>query len=303
MGNRLDIEGYLSELIGERKIESGDMKFLSELLVGAESVTSLHRSINIKYEWKLASEDGSDTSQGIDAAKDTVYYITKGPLSKPAVRKRIRKLAKYGLIKEVDKKSLSDKALFDANVRRTTSRQIGPSISQKALFDANVRRAKLFRVTEYGLFCVLSQEGIYPSGLLPRYWQSKVMKVLLSSYFEKKTVVRLTPPMYFMIVRFLHERCSITTERLSEIEQAKKENDEAECQEQITRLEDDLVSHAKSFALRLLVDSAASYKDKRERSRHILSFLAHDKKFLKLLDTAVREILSYYKGGELLRRL
>jgi hypothetical protein len=282
MGNRSEIEGYLSELVGKPKLEleSGDLKFLSQLLAGAESVTSLHRSINRKYEYKLPSDDDGDISQGTPNVADNVFYLTRGPLSKLAVRKRINKLVRYGLIERVDKQSLTSKERFAFNLRR----------------------AKPFRVTEYGLFCVLLQETVYPSGLLPRYWQSKVMSTLLSSYFEKKTVIRLTTEMYFTIVQFLHEACSITIKRLNKIEQAKKENDKAEYQEQIRELEDDLLWHAKSFALRLLVDSAASKKDKRKRSRRILSFLAHDKKFYKLADTGVREILSYYKGGRLLRR-
>jgi hypothetical protein len=209
-----------------------------------------------------------------------VYSITRGPLSRTSVRKRIRKLVKYSLIERVDKKSLTEKALFAVNLHR----------------------ANLFRVTDYGLFCVLSQETIYPSGLFLRYWQSKVMSTLLHSYFEKKTFDRLTTEMYFTIVRFLHEACSITTERLSKIEaEERKGKGKAERQEQIKRLEDDLVWHAKSFALRLLVDSAASNKDKHRSSRSILRNLAHDKKFFKLADTTVREILSYYKGGGLLR--
>jgi hypothetical protein len=275
MGNRLDIEGYLSELIGKRKIEleSGDLKFLSQLLTGAESVTSLHRSINRKYEYKLPPDDHGHISQGTDVA-DNVYYITRGPLTKPAVRKRIKKLVQYGLIERVDKKSLTSKELFAFNLRR----------------------AKPFRVTEYGLFCFLSQVTIYPSGLLPRYWQGKVMRVLLSSYFEKKTVIHPTTEMYFTIVQFLHERCSITTERLSQIEKARKENDKTESQEQITRLEEDLVWHAKSFALRVLIYSAADKKDGRRRSwRSILAHLARDKKFSELLDTAVREVQSSYE--------
>jgi hypothetical protein len=69
MGNRSDIEGYLSELLGKRKIEldNGDIKFLNQLLAGAESVYSLHKSINRKYEWKLLPEHDGDTSQGTDA--------------------------------------------------------------------------------------------------------------------------------------------------------------------------------------------------------------------------------------------
>jgi hypothetical protein len=249
------------------------------VLYHPEHVRNLHRIINKKHEWRLPPEDRGDTSQGSDA-EDTVYYITSGPLSRPAILKRIRKLVSYGLIEPVDKKS------------RT----------KKAFFDANLKRAKLFRVTEYGLFCVLSQETMHLSGLFLRHWQSKVISTLLSPYFEKKTFDPLTTEMYFTIVRFLHEACSITTERLNQIEQAKKENDEAEYQEQIRGLEDELLWHAKSFALRLWVDSASSNKDKCQRSRFILSFLAHDKKFCKLADNTVREILSYYKGGRLLRQ-
>jgi hypothetical protein len=285
MGNHLDIEGYLSELVGRRKIELGDRdkNFLFELLSGAKSVTGLYRLINKKYEWKPPpEEDGAGgMSQGIDAAKDIVYYITRGPLSRPAVRKRIRKLVRYGLIEGVDKESLTEMARFDANLRR----------------------AKLFAVTEYGLFCILSQEVDYTSGFFLRHWQSKVMSTLLSPYFEKKSFERLTTKMHFTIVLFLLESCKITIERLSQIEaEEKKGKGEAKRQEQIKRLEDDLLWHAKSFVLRLFVDSAASNKDKCQRSRHILSFLAYDKKFYKLADTTIREILSYYKGGKLLGR-
>jgi hypothetical protein len=281
MRNRSDIEGFISELIGKPKVEleSRDRKFLIKLLRNPESVYSMTKSINQKFKVNLALVDGN-TPLGRDASHN-VFYITSGPLSRPAVYKRIKKLVRYGLIKEVDKKSLTGKKRFDANLRH----------------------AKPYRVTEYGLFCMLSEVVRYqPSGLFWRYWRSKVMRVFLSSYFEKKTVLHPTTAMYFTIAHFLIEACIITTRRLSQIEEAIKENDETERQGQITKLEDDLVWHAKSFALRLMVDSAARNKDKRHTSRIILSDLAHDKKFVKLADTAVRDILSYYKGGELLRR-
>jgi hypothetical protein len=281
MGNRLDIKGYLSELLEKRKIalENRDKKFLFEMFNQPEHVRNLHRIINKRYEWRLPPEDGGNTSQGSDTLEDTVYYITSGPLTRPAILKRIKKLVSYGLIEPVDKKS------------RT----------KKEFFDANLRRAKLFKVTEYGLFCVLSQETLYPSGLFLRHWKSKGVRTLLSPYFEKKTFDRMTTEMYFTLVRFLHEACSITIERLNAIEQAKKENDGAECQEQIIRgLEDDLLWHAKSFALRLFVDSASKDKEKSEESRRKLSFLAHDKKFVKLVIDTMHEILSYYGGGRLL---
>ncbi len=140
-----------------------------------------------------------------------VFYMGSGSLSQPAVRKRIRKLVRLGLIKNVDLKSMT----------------------KKILFDANLRRAKLFGITEYGLFYMLSLVVEYqPPDLFWRYWRYKVMRVLLSSYFEKKTVLQPGTAMYFAIARFLMEACNITTRRLSEIEEAIKENDETERREQ-----------------------------------------------------------------------
>ena len=110
--------------------------------------------------------------------------------------------------------------------------------------------------------------------------------------------------MYFTMVKFLPEAISITNRRLGEIENPNPlaENKEAKRQEQITRLGDDLLWHAKSFALRLMIDAASVEDHEYHRSRRIiLRQLAQDKKFYKLADTAVREILPYYKGRELLR--
>jgi hypothetical protein len=65
-------------------------------------------------------------------------------------------------------------------------------------------------------------------------------------------------------------------------------------------MEDDLLWHAKSLALRLMVDTASKDKDKSQRSLRLLSFLTHDKKFVKLVKDTIHEILSYYGGGKLL---
>jgi hypothetical protein len=281
MGNRSAIEGYLSELIGKPKIEleDRDKKFLIELLGSPGSVYTMTKIMNQKWEVRFPL-DGDSKPQD-NAASNTVFYITAGPMSRPAVRKRIRKLVSCGLIEEVNKKGLT----------------------VKERFAVNIHRAKPYRVTEYGLFYMLSRVVDYhPPSLFWRYWRSKVMRMLLSSYFEKKTFVRLTTAMYFTIAHFLIEACSITTRRLSSVEEAIKENDEAERQEQITRLEDDLLWHAKSFALRLIIDSASHKDDAYHRRRRlVLRDLAHDKKFHKLAETAVCEIVSYYKGGEFLR--
>jgi hypothetical protein len=279
MGNRSDIEGYLFDLISKQKIEldKGDTKFLFDLLDGIESVTSMHRLINQKFELKITTDDDDNgASQGTN--QGIVIYLPKRGLSKPAVRKRIEKLTRNGLIELVDKKSLS----------------------KKQLFAVNLRRSKPYRITEYGFFCIMLQARDYPPSLLRLYWHSKMSSVFLSPYFEKKTVVRTTLPMYQALLQFLKEACSITIETLNKVQEAKKQDDRTWIQEKIPALEDELLWHAKSFALRLMVDTASKDKDKSQKSRHLLSFLAHDKKFVKLVKDTMHEILSYYGGGRLL---
>jgi hypothetical protein len=124
------------------------------------------------------------------------------------------------------------------------------------------------------------------------------MRLLISSYFEKESVVHLTVLEYSVIQQFFVEALSITTNGLNTIEEAKK--DETWRQELITQLVDELLWHAKSFALRLMADTAFEDKDKSEESRRKLGFLAHDKKFVKLIKDTMHEILSYYRGGKLL---
>ena len=72
-------------------------------------------------------------------------------------------------------------------------------------------------------------------------------------------------------------------------------------EEQIAKLEDDLERHAKSFVLRLMVDTASKDRAKRKKSRYIMDdFLAHDEKFIKLKKDTMHKMLSYYGGGKLL---
>lgn len=294
MGNHSRIEGYLSELIGKPKIklEDRDWKFLIELEEHTESIYSMHAFLNSTYEFKIPSF-GNNAGREKNGAR--VVTLTKGPpLSRSAVRKRLKKFIDYGLIEEIKSK------------KRLTS---------KERFAANLHRSKPFRISEYGLFCILSQpkEG-YPLDLFQRNWQRKVMKLLLSSYFEKKTFASPTVEDDIVMMDFFLESLRIVKKRLSWIENPngsdiiheklrknrKGKKSKTWKQEQIRQLEDDLMWHAKSFALRLMADIASKDKDKRQKSRRILSFLAQDKKFVKLVEDAMHEILSYYRGGRLL---
>jgi hypothetical protein len=299
MGNHIDIEGYLSELEGKSKIEleSIDMKVLVEILHAPQSVYGMTKIINKKIEFKVPVDDdhhaGDNSLEGTPPYR--VVYLTAGPLSKPAVRKRFKKLALCGLIEEIkDEKRLPRKARFAFHQKGT----------------------KPFEITEYGLFRYLSYETQPRLSVLRRYWHYRVMRLLLSSYFEKQTITgRLTTLEYMVINRFLIEALHIIKRRVDIIDNV----DESEIyiheelnkskkgkkyrtwkEEQITELEDDLLWHTKSLALRLMVDSASKDKEKSEESRRKLSFLAHDKKFVKLVIDTMHEILSYYGGGKLL---
>ena len=300
MGNLSRIEGYVSELVGKSKIklEDRDIKVIVEILHAPQTVYSITKIINEKIEFKVPIYD--DDRSGDDFPPDTppyrIIYWTAGPLTEPAVRKRFRKLVRYGLIEEIkDEKRLPRKVRF--------------AVHQK--------KRKPFEITEYGLFCYLSYEIQPRLTVLRRYWHYKVMKLLLSSYFEKQTVLgRLTTQEYHVINRFLHEAIRIIKRRVDIIDNV----DESEIHireeinkgkkgkkyrtwklEEIADLEDDLEWHAKSLGLRLMVDTASKDKEKSKKSRRILSFLAHDKKFVKLVIDTMHEILSYSGGGKLLK--
>jgi hypothetical protein len=296
MGNHSRIEGYLSEMEGKSKIklEDRDIKILVEILHAPQTVYDMTKIINKKFEVKVPLDDNNHG--GGNSPEDNhsyrVVYWTAGPLSKPAVKKRFNKLTKYGLIKEIKEEE---------------------NLPRKARFAFHQKGRKPFEVTEYGLFCYLSYETQPRLAVLRRYWNYKVMRLLLSSFFEKQTVLgRLTPHEYFMIIRFLLEALHIVKQRVDIIDNV----DEPEIyihevvnksekgkkyttwkEEQVAKMEDDLLWHAKSLALRLMVDTASKDKDKSQRSLRLLSFLTHDKKFVKLVKDTMHEISSYYGRG------
>jgi hypothetical protein len=286
MGNQIDVNGYLSQLKWRPalKLNRGEKQFLFQFLEEPESTTSMHRSINRRYEFKIEKEDRSNNDNSTEN-DEIVVYFTRGSLTKPAVRKRISKLLRYGLIEKV---VLSSKTL------------------NKDIMNFNLRRAKPFRITEYALFCVLFQEIEYPIGLFSKYWKSKVLTTLLSPYFEERNIVHADPYLHFAIVLYLYRACKITDEALNKIKETTEttsttngdiEGSQQERQDTIiATLKDDLKWHAKSFALQLLVDSAADKNDERRRKRiRILLNLASDEKFSELLDTVVHEAQSSYE--------
>lgn len=300
-----ELEDYLSELKRKPKIKLGnrDKQFLQYMLYKPKYLSSLHKHVNELYD----DEDARNIKKSTDA-KHAPHYLLAGPMRKPATHKAIRKLLNYELIKPINRKSLKNKGILegldDANLTR------------EEFFAANRKRAKLFDITEYGLFCFLSQAFDFTPSMLGLRWQSKTMKLLLSPYFEEKTVAGRLTTLEFRVIRdFLQEALHIVKQRLSIIENQtefdifmfeelnknkKVKKYRTWKEEQIAKLEDDLQWHAKSFALRMIVDTASKDKEKSEESRRKLSFLAHDKKFVKFVEDTMHEILSVYRGGRLL---
>src|SRR5688572_27079604 len=122
MGNQIDANGYLSQLKWRPavKLNHGEMQFLFQFLEGPESVTSMHRSINRKFDVRIKKQEdqnsGDDSSTG---SEERVIYFSRGSLSKPAVRKRISKLLKYGLIEKVALSSTTlNKEIINFNSKR-----------------------------------------------------------------------------------------------------------------------------------------------------------------------------------------
>jgi hypothetical protein len=318
-----ELEDYLSELERKPKIKLGnrDKQLLQHIIYKPEYPSSLHKNINELYRVNPSLDDGARNTKKSINSKHVIHYLLAGSLSKPAALKTIKKLLKYELIKSINK-SLIDKGLSEGLDNSNLTREI---------FAANQKRAKLVDITEYGLFCFLSQVVDFTPSMLGLHWQSKTMKLLLSPYFEKKTVAsdersnKVVAVAYLpttigprVIGNFLQEALHIVERRLSildneteltnfmfeELNKNKKvKKYRTWREEQIAELEDDLEWHAKSFVLRLMVDTASKDRDKRKESHYILDdFLAHDKKFIKLKKDTMYEILSYYRGGKLLER-
>jgi hypothetical protein len=296
-----ELENYLKELEKKPKIRLGnrDKQILYALIYKPEYLTSLHKQVKERYEGIPLDEN---TKKRINA-KHAPHHSITGPMSKQQTGKAIKKLSKYKLIKSINK-SLEDKGLFE--------RLEDINLTREEFFAANLNRAKLFDITEYGLFCFLSQAQMldFEPYMLGRRWESKTIKLLLSPYFEKETVAgRLTYLQFSVIKGFLQEALHIVNQRLSIIENQtesdihifeelnknkKVKKYRTWREEQIAKLEDDLDRHAKSFALLLMYDTASEDEDKREESRDILNgFLIHDKKFVKFVEDTMHTSIRF----------
>ncbi|MDQ3840170.1 MAG: hypothetical protein M3297_12980 [Thermoproteota archaeon] len=163
-----------------------------------------------------------------------------------------------------------------------------------------------YRLTERGIFYLLSEMEDYPPILLTKYPQSIVLQTLVYQFFETQTIKRCTASMYSEITKYLKQCCISTIARLDSFKSSPSENDSKEL---VKELESDLTWSVKVLALKLaMMYSEASIlrstegmtKDNAKVALYELEndmkrILSKDNKFRKILDSAYGELSEAYQ--------
>lgn len=227
------------------KLDRVRKTILYQILEGYESAYSMNRSVSRR---RLYRRDDN-----------TIVEFSKLNLSATAVKKALWKLESEGLI---EKMSGEQKKMF---------------LSERILFEINLRRAEPYRITEYGIFCILS--GVeYPSKLLTSYWTSIVIQTLLAPYLTKHTIEHATPSLHFTIAQFVRESCQLTIDSLTEVNEQSKEKTLS------IELEKELLMHAKLFAMRCVLTHTVM------GNPILLQTLMSDWKFRRFVGSVISEL-------------
>ena len=188
------------------------------------------------------------------------------------------------------------------NVHKTVSRLVALGLTrmltkqeETASNRLNIFRAKYYRITDKGLFYLIlyKSSGLSPS-LLILFKDNIVLRNLLFQYFEKETIRRLTPRLYFAIVLYLVECCTLS---FTETALIKLEQDKQEKNKRIDNLKSDLEWKARLLAIELVMKSDNLNRHRiRDYSNNTISYLKNDKKFLNLLETVRKEYEDGFKS-------
>jgi hypothetical protein len=158
-----------------------------------------------------------------------------------------------------------------------------------------------YKLTEQGIFHLLSELEEYPPVLLIKYPESVVLQTLIYQFFNAQTIKRCTANMYSEITKYLKQCCTTTIARLESLKSSPTEDD---LNERIKELELDLTWLAKILVLKLammyseagiLRSTAGMTKDNAKVAMYELEndmkrVLSKDNKFGKILDTAYSEL-------------
>ena len=163
-----------------------------------------------------------------------------------------------------------------------------------------------YRLTERGIFYLLSELEEYPPVLLIKYSESNVLQTLIYQFFEAHTIKRCTASMYSEITRYLKQCCATTISRLDSLRNSPTEQN---LDENIRELELDLTWLAKILVLKIammyseagiLRSTAGMTKDNAKVALYELEndmkrVLSKDNKFRNFLDSAYGEIAEGYQ--------
>lgn len=163
-----------------------------------------------------------------------------------------------------------------------------------------------YRLTERGIFHVLSKMEEYPPAFLIKYAESSVLGTLIFQFFEPQTIKRCTARLYSEITRYLKECCAVS---ISRIESIKNSATDDESKERLMELEFDLMWLGKILVLKLAImyteanilcltanmtnDNAkvAVY----ELENDMKTLLSKDSKFKTILDSTHEEMIEGYR--------
>ncbi len=168
-----------------------------------------------------------------------------------------------------------------------------------------------YKLTDQGIFYLLSELEEYPPVLMIKYPESIVLQTLIYQFFNVQTIKRCTASMYSEITKYLKQCCSATITRLDSLKSSPTEDD---LNERIKELELDLTWLAKILVLKLammyseagiLRSTSGMTKDNARVAMYELEndmkrVLSKDNKFRKILVTAYSEVS---EGQQEIRRM
>jgi hypothetical protein len=157
----------------------------------------------------------------------------------------------------------------------------------------------VYRFTNYGLLCVFANKLIYPPQLLLNYSETNVLRTLLFSYFETKTVSQGTARFFEAITEYLNECTGLLTKQISPVvsELGSDNRSENSLKHELEELIKVLVVKLAlmySESNLLTISSTLMQNDSARVSLYELEssmkgLIAADRKFMRLLEETKRE--------------
>lgn len=185
---------------------------------------------------------------------------------------------------------------YTALKRLNEIRYVEENQEQRRMFGGTM----VYRFTNYGLLCVFANKLIYPPQLLLNYSETNILRTLLFSYFETKTVSQGTARFFEAITEYLNECARLLTKQNSPVA-SELGNDNSTSENSLKHELEELIKVlAVKLALMysesslLVISSTLMQNDSARVSLYELEssmkgLIAADRKFMRLLEETKRE--------------